>query len=102
MGPDLIDFVQFTPEVVFNVLHSLPVDKACGPDLLPAELLKEGAESNCVPLPICFRDLLRLVFYHLIGFLQMLCLFLNMVLDISQQIIGPSVLPHWLLRLWRR
>ena len=47
--------VQFTPEIIFNVLHSLPVDKACGPDLLPAKLLKEGAESICVPLSRLFQ-----------------------------------------------
>ena len=55
LGPDLIDFVQFMPEVVFNVLHSLSVDKACGPDLLPAKLLKEGAKSICVPLSHLFQ-----------------------------------------------
>ena len=99
MGPDLIDFVQFTPEVVFNVLHSLPVDKVCGPDLLPAKLLKEGAESICVPLSRLFQ---RSFEVGILPFVQMLCLLLNMVIGISQQIIGPSVLPHWLLRLWRR
>ena len=31
------------------------VDKACGPDLLPAKLLKEGAESICVPLSHLFQ-----------------------------------------------
>jgi len=56
MGPDLIDSIQFTPKAVFNILHSLSVDKACGPDLIPAKLLKEGAESICVPLSYLFQQ----------------------------------------------
>ena len=55
-GPDLVDSVQFTPEVVFK---TLPVEKACGPDLLPAKLLKEGAESICVPLSHLFQKSLE-------------------------------------------
>ena len=54
-GPDLIDFVKFTPKAVFDTLHSLPADKACGPDHLPAKLLKEGAEHICVPLSCLFQ-----------------------------------------------
>ena len=55
MGPDLIDSVHFTPQAVFNLLNSLSVDKACGPDLIPAKLLKEGAESICVSLSHLFQ-----------------------------------------------
>ena len=39
----------------FNLLHSLSVDKACGPDLIPARLLKEGAENICVSLSHLFQ-----------------------------------------------
>ena len=35
--------------------HLLPVDKACGSDLLSAKLLKEGTESICVPLSNLFQ-----------------------------------------------
>ena len=55
MGPDLIDSVHFTPQAVYDLLHSLCVDKACGPDLIPARLLKEGAESICVSLSHLFQ-----------------------------------------------
>ena len=56
MGPDLIDSIQFIPQAVFNILHSLSVNKACGPDLIPANLLKEGAESICMPLSHLFQQ----------------------------------------------
>ena len=62
--------MRFIPKVVFNILYSLPGDKACGLDLLPARLLKEGAESIVCHFLIYLRNLLRLVFYHLIGFLK--------------------------------
>ena len=52
---DLIASVQFTPQAVFNLLHSLSVNKACGPDLIPASHLKEGAESICVSLSYLFQ-----------------------------------------------
>ena len=55
MGLDLIDSIHFTPQAVFNLLHSLSVDKACGPDLISARLLKEGAESICVSLSHLFQ-----------------------------------------------
>jgi len=40
----LIDTIQFTPENVFEELISLQQGKACGPDNLPAHLLKVAAE----------------------------------------------------------
>ena len=55
MGPDLIDSVHFTPQAVFDLLHSLSVDKPCTPDLIPAKLLKEGAEGICVSLSHLFQ-----------------------------------------------
>ena len=55
MSPDLIDSVHFTPQAVFNLLNSLSVDKAYGPDLIPAKLLKEGAESIYVSLSHLFQ-----------------------------------------------
>ena len=86
MGPDLIVSVQFTPQAVFNLLHSLSVDKACGPDLIPARLLKEGAhdERICVSLSCLFQLPLREVPCHLTELLQMLYLFLSMMTSISQ------------------
>ena len=47
--------VDFTPNVVLKVLTSLNVSKACGPDLIPARLLKEGATSICASLAHLFQ-----------------------------------------------
>ena len=54
-GSDLINTVDFTPNVVLKVLTSLNVSKACGPDLIPARLLKEGATSICASLAHLFQ-----------------------------------------------
>ena len=56
LSPDLIDLVQFTPEVV---LTFLPFDKVCGLDLLPDKLFKKKVLKVFVcHFPICFRNLL--------------------------------------------
>ena len=70
MVPNLIISVQFTPLAVFNLFHALSVNKACGPDLIPARLFKEGAESICVSLSCLFqlsfeRGMLSLGYYEL-------------------------------------
>ena len=38
IGPDLIDSVHFTLQAVYDLLYLLCVDKACGPDVIPARL----------------------------------------------------------------
>ena len=54
-GSDLISTVTFTPNVVLDVLASLNISKACGPDSIPARLLKEGASSICTSLAHLFQ-----------------------------------------------
>ena len=49
-GQDLITTINFTPNEVLDILTSLHESKACGPDLITARLLKEGAESICTSL----------------------------------------------------
>ena len=43
--PQLIDSVSVSTSEVYELLRVLDSSKACGPDLLPARLLKEGAEE---------------------------------------------------------
>ena len=53
--PSIIDSIQFTAKDVFEELISLQYDKACGPDLLPARLLKLGAEFLAPSLAQLFQ-----------------------------------------------
>ena len=53
--PSIIDSIQFTVKDVFEELISLQCDKACGPDLLPARLLKLGAEFLAPSLAQLFQ-----------------------------------------------
>ena len=41
--PLTLDFVNVSERAVFELLSDLDTTKACGPDLIPARLLKEGA-----------------------------------------------------------
>ena len=54
-GSNLISSIDFTPDVVLDVLSSLDVSKACGPNLIPARLLKESADSICTSLAHLFQ-----------------------------------------------
>jgi len=54
-GLDLITTLHFTSNDVLDVLSSLNVNKACGPDLIPARFLKEGANSICTSLAHLFQ-----------------------------------------------
>jgi len=51
----LIDNIQFTPENVFEELSTLQQGKACGPDNLPARLLKIAADFISLPLSRIFQ-----------------------------------------------
>ena len=53
--PKLIDTIKFTPENVYEELVNLQRDKACGPDSIPAYLLKVGADFICLPLSRIFQ-----------------------------------------------
>ena len=53
--PKLIDTIKFTPENVYEELVNLQRDKACGPDSIPAHLLKVGADFICSPLSRVFQ-----------------------------------------------
>ena len=50
----VISSVDFTPSIVHDYLLSLDVSKACGPDLIPAYLLKHCAEEVSSPLSYLF------------------------------------------------
>ena len=54
-GLDLITTINFAPHDVLDVLTTLNESKACGPDVIPARLLKEGAESICTTLAHLFQ-----------------------------------------------
>ena len=41
--PPILDAVSFTPDVVYQELLHLNTFKACGPELLPALILKKTA-----------------------------------------------------------
>lgn len=57
--PLLLDSINVSESAVFELLKDLDPSKACGPDLIPARLLKEGAEeiihslSRIFQLPLC-------------------------------------------------
>ena len=53
--PKLIDNITFTPANVYEELVNLQRDKACGPDCIPAHLLKEAADFICSPLSRIFQ-----------------------------------------------
>ena len=54
-NPKLIHTIRFTPENVYRELANLKSDKACGPDCIPAQLLKAGADIICSPLSKIFQ-----------------------------------------------
>ena len=54
-GLDLITTINFAPHDVLDVLITLNESKACGPDVIRARLLKEGAESICTSLAHLFQ-----------------------------------------------
>ena len=85
----LITTLNFTVDKVLHTLVSLHKSKACGPDLIPARLLKEGVESICASLANLYQmstDIL--VNYHLTGRLPMLFQSLNTKTNTSHQITG--------------
>ena len=51
----IISSVDFSPTIVCDYLHTLDVSKACGPDLIPAFLLKCCAEVISSPLSYLFN-----------------------------------------------
>ena len=53
--PKLIDNIKFTTENVHEELVNLQRDKACGPDSIPAYLLKVGADFICSSLSRIFQ-----------------------------------------------
>ena len=53
--PTIIDAISVSPADVLHELKSLRADKACGPDSIPAYLLKQGAEELCVSLSRLFQ-----------------------------------------------
>jgi len=53
--PKLLDIIKFTPEDVYEELVNLQCDKACGPDCIPAQSLKAGADFISLPLSKLFQ-----------------------------------------------
>ena len=51
----IISEIEFSASIVFEYLSNLDVTKACGPDLLPAFLLKHCAEAISAPLAYLFN-----------------------------------------------
>ena len=52
----VISTVDFSPSIVCSYLDSLDVSKACGPDLIPAFLLRCCAEEISSPLSYLFNE----------------------------------------------
>ena len=61
--PSIIQTIEFNVEEVCNELQNLSCGKACGPDLLPARLLRVGAEliapslTHLLQLSLCSSKL---------------------------------------------
>ena len=91
----IISTVEFSPSVVCTYLQSLDVSKACGPDLIPAFLLKHSADVISYPL-----SYLSLVLCLRTGCVLMLSLFISGVINNLQTIIVQLALRPLLLRLW--
>ena len=53
----VISTVDFSPSIVCSYLDSLDVSKACGPDLIPAFLLRCCAEEISFPLSYLYNNL---------------------------------------------
>ena len=53
--PTVISTVDFSPSTVYSYLSSLDMSKACGPDLIPAFLLRCCAEEVSAPLSYLFN-----------------------------------------------
>ena len=51
----IISTVDFSPSIVCTCLQSLDVSKACGPELIPAFLLKHSADIISYPLTYLFN-----------------------------------------------
>ena len=51
----IISMIEFSASVVCEYLSNLDTTKACGPDLLPAFLLKHCAETISAPLAYLFN-----------------------------------------------
>ena len=58
-SPVFLDHVNTSTEEVFELLSSLKVNKACGPDKICARLLKEGAAELSPSLTTLFNKLLQ-------------------------------------------
>ena len=54
-SPSLINSVEFSPAVVYEILCDIDASKACGPDLFPGFLLKHCAISISSPLAYLFN-----------------------------------------------
>ena len=53
----IISSVDFLPSTVCNYLCNLDVSKACGPDVIPAFLLKSNVEVIVSPLCYLFKSM---------------------------------------------
>ena len=59
MSTSHIDEVVITEEDVYELLCKIDTSKACGPDEIPGQLLKEGAPLIAEPLSILFNNSLQ-------------------------------------------
>ena len=90
--PDLINTIDFSVDEVHMALMNLQKDKACGPDCVPAYLLKVGADFLAVPLSKLFQLSLSILgLYPGTGSQPTLCQFIKRVIAISHQTIAQLV-----------
>lgn len=61
--PDII----FSTEGVKNQLLKIKIDRACGPDLTPARILRAPPQSSPSYSPHFFNNLTTQVLYHMLG-----------------------------------
>ena len=51
--------INIMPSEIRNILRSLTISKASGPDLISPRLLREGADQLCIPLSNFFNRLIQ-------------------------------------------
>ena len=96
----VISTVDFSPSIVCSYLDSLDVSKACGPDLIPAFLLRCCAEEISSPLSYLFNESMSTGIHFLgIGLVLMSFQFTSAMTDMFPVIIGLLALQQLLLRL---
>ena len=97
----IISVIEFTASVVCEYLSKLDTTKACGPDLLPAFLLKHVLKAFLHNWPIYSTNPCLLIPFHIIGYQLMLVTSTSEAINITLVIIFPvNVLLYTVIALY--